>query len=66
MMKLFRPLALCSVLFIAGAGAVHAQEGGEAPAAEGEGGGMGPVPGYLATGMLAGLVIFLLCKSARR
>ncbi len=33
---------------------------------EAESPGSGPVPGYVASGMLAGLVIFVLCKSARR
>ncbi|MEJ7636843.1 MAG: hypothetical protein WKF75_02340 [Singulisphaera sp.] len=37
----------------------------EEPVAEEEGSG-NPVPGYLATGLLGGLILFIVAKSARR
>jgi|GEM_PF-2541917 hypothetical protein len=55
---------LALVLAASSAPAVKAQEP-EAPA--GEGGGEGrPFDGYFATGILAGAIIFAVCKSARR
>jgi hypothetical protein len=59
--RLLRPLALVVALGLSAATA-HAQE---PPPAEGESEG-NPVPGYIATGMLGCLAIFVLCKSARR
>jgi hypothetical protein len=60
--RLLRPLALLVALGLSAATA-HAQEPAPAEGGESEG---NPVPGYVATGMLAGLTIFVLCKSARR
>ena len=54
-------LALC--LVVAPSPAMAQQE--EAPAAEGEGSGR-PFDGYFATGILAGLALFVIAKSARR
>lgn len=65
-MTRLRPIALSLALFLGLATSIaRAQE----PPAEGEGGespGSGPVPGYVASGLLGGLAIFILCKSARR
>jgi hypothetical protein len=57
-----RPLALGLALVLSAATA-RAQD--PAPA-EGEASEGNPVPGYVATGMLACAAIFVLCKSARR
>ena len=62
MTRRLRPLALALTLGLL-TPVARAQE--PAPAAEGESSG-NPVPGYIATGMLAGLAILVLCKSARR
>ena len=61
--RVLRPLALVLAL---GLSAATARAQDPAPA-EGEGASEGnPVPGYVATGMLACAAIFVLCKSARR
>ena len=55
-----RPLALALALVLPATASAQDQ-----PAAEGTSEG-NPVPGYVATGMLALRAIFVLCKSARR
>lgn len=65
MMKVFRLLALGFAIMLAPAAATTATAQDPVPAGE-ESEGHGPVPGYLVTGLLAGLAIFFLCKSARR
>lgn len=62
MTRLLRPLALALALGLPAASA-RAQDPNAPPGAESEG---NPVPGYVATGMLACAAIFVLCKSARR
>jgi hypothetical protein len=63
--RTFAVPALALALLAGVAAPASAQE--PEPAAEGEGGGgSGPVPGYAATGVLAALGLFIVCKSARR
>jgi len=61
MTRVVRSLALVVALSLFTLPA-HAQD----PAPEGESTGSGPLPGYIATGMLAAAAMFVLCKSARR
>ena len=64
MTRLLRPLTLALALGLSAATA-RAQDPNappiRTPKSEGN-----PVPGYVATGMLACAAIFVLCKSARR
>ena len=55
--RLFAPVILLGVA----APVARAQDPVAGAASEGN-----PVPGYVATGLLAGAAIFVLCKSARR
>ena len=61
---LTRPLASLALLAALTAGPAIAQEPEPAPV-PGEGSGRS-LDGYFATGALAGLVMFIVCKSARR
>jgi hypothetical protein len=64
MIRRFYPLALLMALGLcAGSPSARAQE--EAVPSE-EGGKGDPLYGYIATGVLAGLAIFAVCKSSRR
>jgi len=61
--RMFAPLLL-ALMFGLTPSPSRAQPPEEAPAEEaGEG---NPVPGYLATGLLGGLILFIVAKSARR
>ena len=61
--RMLAPLLLALTFGLAPAPS-RAQPPEEAPAEEeGEG---NPVPGYLATAMLGGLILFIVAKSARR
>ncbi|MDX2036867.1 MAG: hypothetical protein SFX72_09460 [Isosphaeraceae bacterium] len=66
MMKWFRPIVLGSLLFAAGSTLPVARAQEEVAQPGGEEEGNGPVPGYIAAGLLAALAIMFLCKSARR
>jgi hypothetical protein len=64
--KTFRLLAFASTLTLGlVTQSANAQETVNPNADEG-GVGQGPVPGYIATGLLGAAMIFVLCKSARR
>ena len=70
MTRLAKPLRLLALtaalalgLAISPAGAQETQTN---PNADEGGVGQGPVPGYIATGLLGAAMIFVLCKSARR
>jgi hypothetical protein len=60
--RTLRPLALLAALALPAAARAQAPDPNAPPAAD-EG---NPVPGYVATGMLAAAALFVLCKSARR
>ena len=66
--RLARPLAALALALAAGLRPrPPALRPGAEPPADGEGEGSGrPLDGYLATGCLAGLALFIVCKSARR
>lgn len=63
--RLGRSLALALTLGLAVPSVAPAQEEGEV-VEESSGGGGKPIYGYLGTGVILAMVIFAVCKSARR
>jgi hypothetical protein len=65
--RTLRPLALALALGLTSATAYAQAPADPANPNADEGGvGQGPVPGYIAAGLLSAAVVFVLCKSARR
>ena len=60
--RALRPLTLLAALALPAAARAQAPDPNAPPPTD-EG---NPVPGYVATGMLAAATLFVLCKSARR
>ncbi len=63
--RLTRPLAALALSLTLSAGVTHAAPEEPPPAEEGAGQGR-PLDGYFATLALSGMVLFIVCKTARR
>ena len=64
--RLLAPIGLSLVMGLTAAPALAQNDPAAAPGAEGEGESGRPLDGYLATAAIAGLILFIVAKSARR
>jgi hypothetical protein len=66
MPRILAPLALLAALLLAAPAPARAQQEEAPAAAEGESSGGDSWYGYVGTGLLSAMVLFIVCKSARR